>query len=139
MLGEPPSGLLMIILARPVVPTPPVFGSINFLSPLFPPETDTFAFASFSDFSRLYSPLWEDEACLEGPIVEGPPLGTFPEPPLLGADPEPVPPTGGPTSQPSSPTPPPPTLLSLSMTAVREGFLFRLGDFPLALGLLALF
>lgn len=72
-------------------------------------------------------------------MFEGPLLGTFPGPPPPGADPEPVPPTGGPTSQPSSPTPPPPTLLSLSMTAVREGFLFLLGDFPLALGLFALF
>lgn len=78
MVGEPPSGLLMMILAKPVALPPPVLGSISFLSPLFPPETDTLALASLSDLSRLYSPLWDEELCFEGPKFEGPLLGTFP-------------------------------------------------------------
>lgn len=135
MLGEPPSGLLMIIFARPVPPDPPPLES-DFLSPLLPPDTETLAFASLSDFSRLYSPLCDEELCLEELMFGAPPEGAFPDP-LPGVDPEELPPPCGPISQPSSPTPP--TLFSLSMTAVREGFLLRLGDFPLALGLFELF
>lgn len=131
MLGDPPSGLLIMILATPVLPAPPLFESSSFLSPELP-DTNTLDLPSFSIFSRLfmYSVFWEDIPCLEdgGPTFEETPV---PPPELLPPPQPPSPPS-------SPPTPPPPTLFNLSITAVREGFLLRLGDLPLALGLLLL-